>query len=259
MTELYRMANHASAAFMSRTSFISWFFSWAGRMDIDFRKIIDPWCGYNPKMLAGDGTHVGVSLRNLHINPIEKPADDAPTKESLHRRYGRVFMPYRDGIDNAKVRNARSHLLHLAKQALSEDGFQSVFDDTAANTKLLECLPVNSSVNTVVNNFICRLYPVAVHQCLASVLKMLATDAPVIALLPFRYLHEIERAIDVFRCRDSNQQGTELSRLRHCCPELAGLLKQALSSQVVLIEICDFIQYLVTFVRAENILNSNHR
>ena len=44
------------------------------QMKIDFRQHIDPWCKYEPKILACDGTHVGAALKNLNLqNPITKP------------------------------------------------------------------------------------------------------------------------------------------------------------------------------------------
>ena len=37
-------------------------------MKIDFRKEVDPWCKYEPKLLACDGTHVGVSIKHIKLN-----------------------------------------------------------------------------------------------------------------------------------------------------------------------------------------------
>ena len=51
---------------MSPATFIKWLFSWIAQMEIDFRQHIDPWCEYKPKMLACDGTHVGVSLKYMN-------------------------------------------------------------------------------------------------------------------------------------------------------------------------------------------------
>jgi hypothetical protein len=63
MTDTYKSNYLSSAKFMSRSTFVSWFFSWAATMNIDFRRSIDPWCGYSPNILACDGTHIGMSLR----------------------------------------------------------------------------------------------------------------------------------------------------------------------------------------------------
>ena len=46
------------------------FFSWIAAFKIDFQKEVDPWCVYKPRILACDGTHTGVSVRN---RKLEKP------------------------------------------------------------------------------------------------------------------------------------------------------------------------------------------
>ena len=51
-----------SGPFMSGNTFISWVFSWIAAFKIDFRKEVEPWCEYKPKILACDGTHIGVSV-----------------------------------------------------------------------------------------------------------------------------------------------------------------------------------------------------
>ena len=56
------------------------------QMKIDFRKEIDPWCKYDPKILACDGTHIGLSLRNLDLpNPITQ-SDDHTVITPNHKR-----------------------------------------------------------------------------------------------------------------------------------------------------------------------------
>ena len=74
MTRRYKTTNILSAPFMSLDTFVKWVFAWMGSMKIDFRKEIDPFCKYNPKILACDGTHVGISLKNLKLeNPVTAP------------------------------------------------------------------------------------------------------------------------------------------------------------------------------------------
>ena len=65
MTRVYKTTYSDAQAFMSVKTFIGWFFGWLSAFKIDFRKQIDPFCGHNPKILACDGTHIGVSLCHL--------------------------------------------------------------------------------------------------------------------------------------------------------------------------------------------------
>ena len=79
MTRKYQTINVLAAQFMCANTFVKWVFGWMGSMRIDFRKEVDPWCKYQPKVLACDGTHVGVSLRNMRLQTPITTADDAPT------------------------------------------------------------------------------------------------------------------------------------------------------------------------------------
>ena len=73
MTRVYKTTHTNGDPFMSVKTFIGWFFGWLSAFKIDFHKEIDPYCGHNPKMLACDGTHIGVSLQHLRLdNPVTK-------------------------------------------------------------------------------------------------------------------------------------------------------------------------------------------
>ena len=61
---------------MSTNTFVKWIFAWMGSMKIDFRKEVDPWCQYEPKLLACDGTHVGVSIKHMKLNNPVTATDD---------------------------------------------------------------------------------------------------------------------------------------------------------------------------------------
>ena len=87
MTRKYVTTNALSVPFMSANTFVKWIFSWMSSMQIDFRKQIDPWCAYTPKVLACDGTHIGVSLRHLVIDDTVTKTDlPADIVEPKHKR-----------------------------------------------------------------------------------------------------------------------------------------------------------------------------
>lgn len=67
MDRFYQTTNIHAAPFISPNTFIQWFFGWLSKFQIDFRKEVDPWCGYNPSVLACDGTHIGVSVRYMNL------------------------------------------------------------------------------------------------------------------------------------------------------------------------------------------------
>jgi hypothetical protein len=197
MTRRYKLFAIDSACFMSRSTFVLWFFSWAARMRIDFREHIDPWCGRNPHVLAGDGTHIGLTVRHLRIEPIDRPAADADIQQPSHRRYDRVFLPYANSDDKGAIRCARATLSQACKQALCED--RAALPITAESVEnLVRILPDDEAVKTVIIKFLSHGFPQPVHESLARFLKLLACDAPVSALLPFRYICRIRASLNSF-------------------------------------------------------------
>lgn len=66
--------------FMSRQTFTDWIFSWLSNFKIDFRKTCSS-CQFNPKVLACDGTKIGMLFKNVSLQAFETPT----TKKMLHR------------------------------------------------------------------------------------------------------------------------------------------------------------------------------
>ena len=116
MSNHYQRINGASARFMSKNSFIKWWFSWASNFQQDFRQTCYI-CKNNPKVLTCDGTKVGVGLRLTHVTPIEAPTSDSQVSES-HKKNQRAFINFKtkdkDQIKKA-CRQSRDHLLYMAK------------------------------------------------------------------------------------------------------------------------------------------------
>ena len=73
MTRRYQTTNIMAGPFMSPNNFISWFFCWISAFQINFRKERNPWCGSKPPILACDGTHIGVSIRNMKLDMPDLP------------------------------------------------------------------------------------------------------------------------------------------------------------------------------------------
>lgn len=87
MERFYTTNNIQAAPFMSPNTFITWFFGWLSQLKVDFRQDIDPWCKYNPKFLACDGTHIGVSVRYQQMqNHCTKPDLPGVNVQPIHKR-----------------------------------------------------------------------------------------------------------------------------------------------------------------------------
>ena len=57
MTNLYKTIHSDSQPFMAVKTFIGWFFGWLSALKLDFQKELDPFCRYNTRALACDGTY----------------------------------------------------------------------------------------------------------------------------------------------------------------------------------------------------------
>ena len=110
------------------------FFRWLAAFQIDFRKHFDPWCEYSPEVLACDGTHIGVAVKNLDLQKHVTATDNDRVVKAKHKRYDRVI------IINTK---AREQLNYLCKKRLRKLGPKQIVSKEALqarNDTLLEHL-----------------------------------------------------------------------------------------------------------------------
>lgn len=71
MNSVYESNGCTPHQFCSKNTFTDSMFAWWANKNIDFREHIDPYCQYEPKVLACDGTHIGPALRTVTMQPIE--------------------------------------------------------------------------------------------------------------------------------------------------------------------------------------------
>ena len=99
--------------FMSRQTFTKYIFAWMSNFPIDLTKPCDI-CGYNPSILASDGTKIGLYFKNSNIKPIETPTIDF-TQVQFHNLMQRQFFSYalKDSKDfKDHIKQARDDVFH---------------------------------------------------------------------------------------------------------------------------------------------------
>ena len=147
-TRWYTTTNPLSCNFMSPNTFIGWFFGWLSAFQIDFRKHVDPWCGYKPEILACDGTHIGVSLKHLDLNKSVTTPDTDEVFVARHQRMDRLII--RDNTSRQHRRYMCNKFLgKLANEKLlteQEEGARSIYlmnyvrlNGDPEFVKILEC------------------------------------------------------------------------------------------------------------------------
>ena len=103
--------------FMSRQTFTDWIFSWLANFRIDFRQTCDT-CQANPKILACDGTKLGMYFKNVSLKAFETPTSECVVTPP-HKRTMRQFFSYSDNdTDQKKIncRQAQDDLLFCSKE-----------------------------------------------------------------------------------------------------------------------------------------------
>ena len=106
--------------FMSLPTFIDWFFAWALRIKIVFRQRCSHF-GDKSKILASDGTKIGMNFKNTFVRPIEtieKQDGDVLAIRRLSRSF--LYNPQKCSKEvAASLAKVRLNLKLIAKSVLS--------------------------------------------------------------------------------------------------------------------------------------------
>ena len=239
MTRKYQTTNILAGPFMSPNTFIKWFFSWIAAFKLDFRKEIDPWCQYRPKMLACDGTHIGVSVRNMKLDPtITTPDDKDTVLKPVHKRKNRLILP-----DKTQWK----HMWYIAKKCLKKlkpnDKLHRDLEEEKT-TDLLNYAYRNCSIPfyELLVVFSQNLQHIDVLRVIGRILLMLSGDAAMSSVAPFNS-HDLL----LLMC-DHASVGLivqkEVEEMKHYCIELAELLVLGQKHNCTALGV-NFIRYLV--------------
>ena len=245
MNTLYMSNYSETPKFMSVHSFMSWFFSWAGSMKFDFRQSVDPWCKHSPKMLAGDGTHVGVAMKYIDRDISIEKSELEEVVTPQHKQYDRVFLPY-DGCNNDVIKNSRSHLRWLCQKALSEPTAPMETSEEATRNADLLNTAEDGICQKVIQMFLNRDYEPNLLQKLAYILNNLCKDAPLISFFPFRFHDELLSSLN--ELKQSQNVLSNLTNIKKIAPEFSDLLNVALCGSHFP-DIADFIIFLIKSVQ----------
>ena len=213
---------------MSRFTFTDFIFSWLANFKVDFRQTCSR-CGTDPKILACDGTKIGMFFRHSNITPVETPTCETQYK-AAHTRCCRQFFSY-SSKDTAKVKSQR----RLAKQDLSyfvaknsnkltewlkEQGKKSVFDkeriEEDRKGNILSQVPPDCQA--LFSRFVNSEYPPSMMKSLCPIFAVLACDSPMTSLFHFRLLPLLSSVLD-----DCNA----FEQLRNHMPEVFNVLQTA--------------------------------
>ena len=168
--------------FKALQTFINWFFAWASRMRIDFRKGCFWWKG-SARILACDGTKIGIGFRNTFVAPIEYAEKIAPPNSSHLRRLDCCFLNPHNNIssEECKVYANASKVLGNITDAVITEKLPEILPVTVRDLKSFlpeECVNACEKMTDLGNT---NKREIKVY---ASVFYLLSYDASVDAIIP---------------------------------------------------------------------------
>ncbi|XP_057307007.1 uncharacterized protein LOC130645141 [Hydractinia symbiolongicarpus] len=243
MNNSYRRRNHGAQKFMSVPVFIDWFFAWVSAMQIEFRQQCRL-CGGESKILACDGTKLGVGFKNTFVDPIEN-AEGGEILETTLKRLHRCFIfntPDHDSRDFSQARNV------LKEQC----------------QKIIDCDPgvVETGITEFITEYARPAYQKMIstnsdskeRYALAKFFLLLSSDASVDTVLPFRFCQDVLDFVQKITDEELTTADLRLFlyELRFYAPELSSLLfASSISSSTELPsnDVILLLRYLVAFIK----------
>jgi len=204
--------------FMSKQTFIDWFFAWSSRMRIDFRKQCAA-CEGNIEILACDATKIGMGFRNTFVTPIETPEINVVPEISL-KRHDRCFLSTTANATadvKRKFAIARKSLRFVCDSIITKND-QQLKDDCITLESLQEYLPENS-----LEAFLAMIDPknsYSIRKSYALVFKLLSFDASVDSVIPFLFT----KVVDRYLLKDNDSLPDLVEELKYTNLEFADLL-----------------------------------
>ena len=239
MTTRYTTNEIDAAPFISASVFINWFFGWIAAFKIDFRQEVDPWCKHNPKVLACDGTHIGVAVRNLNIeDPVTSVTKKDTVLESRHKRFDRVLL-----IDKP----SRLHLRYLAKKGLNKLEDKDILAEDVESVRTAKMMEIVNNMfedhlAQFISTYVLKTVDEEVLVSMAGILELLSGDPPMSTVLPFQ-CHAIVTTI-VEEIRNGNLIIQQIEALKNYSLEFSDLIVLGGKHECIGM-VADFMEYLV--------------
>ena len=248
MTNYYKTTHSNPQPFMAVKAFIGWFFGCLSAFKIDFRKEIDPFCGYNPRVLACDGTHIGVSLRHLKLEkPITKPDTEDVIPWNHHKPERHVFQ--KDTV--------RDHMRYMARRILNRVIPEKILSPIEERARTLESLniisqdkPLRDFVEPIVFENLRKDY---LELC-AEFLHSLSGDDFISTIIPLKCIPLLQEIFGKIERNENCSQ--DLGKMRKYNPHIPDLFWIASHAGKV-DELINLFKYFIDRIESVHYKNPN--
>ena len=250
MNVTYKRRNKDAQSFMSVPVFIDWFFAWVSRMEIDFRQPCYG-CGGKSKLLACDGTKLGIGFKNAFVKPIESSEKDEVVQSRL-KRLDRCFIFNTPEHPPSYYRKARDDLESCCRTILDGKAEDAYFIDM--------CNDVITKINVYSQCCFARMTGLS-GTCasgekiaLAKFFLLLSADASIDTTVPFRHCNEINDLVEGIKGGTFTVTDVRVFcyRAKYFCPELSEVILQSMLSSTTRFpseDVIYFTEYLIASVR----------
>ena len=181
MTRKYITSMDNAPSFMSPNTFINWFFAQLASMKINFRKHIDPQCGHDPKILACDGTHIGVSIMNMDLQKTVCGIDSDRVIKPKHKCLDKVL------ICNKSTRKDLRYLCNKLLSKLPDDEMLQIDEENRKTQDMMRHIQMKNvpQVYDFTELFLRGRQDNLFHIWMGKLLHLLSSDPPVESFVLF--------------------------------------------------------------------------
>ena len=248
MTNHYRRLNVKSSPFMSVNTFLDWWFSWASKFKIDFRQPCYL-CKERPRMLACDGTKLGIRLRHSNVKPIETPSDPTLIDPS-HRRNERSFISYEKGHPKTQEKiEARNHLAYMSRKIIENVSQVEILPQEIEANKTQRLLEnIHPSCRNLVEKFCNAEYSPSIMKELAIIFKILSQSHSLSSFVPYRFVDFLEQTVNLVQT-ENNPNPAIINDVGLFSPEIRNILLSSLGNPAVIGDVASLLSHITNRVR----------
>ena len=240
MSRIYASNDPQSRPFLAENSFIGAWFAWASCQSLEFRQPCSS-CGWEPTILACDGTQLGIPANKLAIEDISKPASSiVAIQPEMDSRAQRAILGTADFASNKSARETRAQL-RLFTEALLGKGKRKDTHGVPNPEDILPQLP--SALQGLFGDMIRHKMSADAQLAVAQVFHLFTFDSSVSAFLPSVLASQM-----VFGCLDDLMSMLPIIRRHNIA--LADLIEKLhMEPSDCQLHACQVVQYLVGRVR----------
>lgn len=246
MDRQYLSTCSTSRTFLSDNVFLEFWFAWASCQQIEFRQAC-LWCGWNPDVLACDGTQLGIPVGKLNITAIDQCQTQEPITPQFESRLERCFLTNRAMGDKELGRLYRGHLNYRARLPLGMvTSLMNVEEETKRTADLAAKFP-SLCRELLIDLLRQRFSDTLSVSAVARVFLALSYEASILAFMPTALCHQLCSSVGTLSFQFLSESNNEIRRFNIYLSNLIEATRR--ESTTVQQHVLDLVKYLIQRVQ----------